>query len=376
MGRRYLVPKSHQSSSRNPSSLKRHPRVSTALLPSHLPPLHRPTLLDSLIDDHPRRKAQPAPPIPPDPKTTPCIRAIEIAIPLAVHTWRRAPRRDPRRALQGLPMLLHQLPRHDTKDLLDALARLRTDLMATVPADVLTPEATAALTARAARAVQRQAVRSQKVTVAREGGGALARRDAAGRRGRGRRGRERRVQVLGDVGDAALEGHGAAGGVLGDEVGLGADDVQDDGLAELLAQVGQPAAHVAEAVLVGDAVAQDAGVGAAVVEARDGAEALLAGRVPDLEAHDRVSVGVEDPLGQEGGADRGGRVRLWPEGAVDVAVDERRLAHALGAEDDDLGFEGAHGVVWCMCDGQKVGGRPVASPLDVKLLLWAWGAVG
>ncbi len=215
--------------------------------------------------------------------------------------------------------------------------------MTAIPADVLAPETTTPLATRTSSALQSEAIRSQKLPVPSQGRRILTRRYATRCRGRRRRGRERRVEVLRDVGNAPLEGHRPALRVLRDEVGLGADDVQHDALAQLLAQVRQPAAHLAEAVVVGDAVAQDAGVRAAVVQARDGAEALLPGRVPDLQPHDGVGVGVEDALGQERGADRRRRVGLWSEGAVDVAVDEGGLADALRAEHDNFGFEGGHG---------------------------------
>lgn len=66
---------------------------------------------------------------------------------------------------------------------------------------------------------------------------------------------------------------------------------------------------------------------AAVVQARDAAEALLAGGVPDLEAHGGVRGGVEDAFCEEGGAD-GGVGSGGGEGVVDVAMDEGGLANA------------------------------------------------
>lgn len=184
--------------------------------------------------------------------------------------------------------------------------------------------------------------------------------EGRGRGGGRRRRAEARGQVLGDVGDAALKGDLALGGVARDDVGLGADDVQDDVGGEVAAELGQPEAHFGEGLGVRDGVAEDAGVGAAVVEARDGAEAFLAGwtgrgglvwgvrgrggartGVPDLEADDCVRVGVDDALGHEASAD-GGCDLVGLEGAFAVAHDQRRLADALGAEDDDLGLERRH----------------------------------
>jgi len=240
----------------------------------------------------------------------------------------------------ALVALLDQLAGDDAEDLLDALAVLGADLVAAVPADVQPPEAAAALAVGALQAAAQQ-----------RGGG------------RGRR-RLRRVQLLGDVGDGALEGHAAARWVEGDDVRLGADDVDDDGLilAQVPLQLEQPAGHLVEAALVGDVVAEQAGVGAAVVEAGDAAEALLAGRVPYLQADDGVGGRVEDAFGDEGRAD-GGRDVCGVEGVLDVALHEgglsdawevrkkrrntdiRRRRRTLGAEDDDLGLErGAHGL--------------------------------
>jgi len=109
-------------------------------------------------------------------------------------------------------------------------------------------------------------------------------------------------------------------------------------LAELLPQIRKPAAHLAEALFVGDTVAEDTRVRAAVVEPGYGAEAFLARRVPDLQADNGVRVCVQDTLGEKGGTDCGGGVGEGPEGAVDVAVDEGGFADALGAEDYDFGF--------------------------------------
>ena len=51
-----------------------------------------------------------------------------------------------------------------------------------------------------------------------------------------------------------------------------------------------------------------------------------------------------DAFGEEGGADG---ARVWgEEGGVDVAVDEGGFSDALGAEDDDFGFEGVGHCVW------------------------------
>ncbi len=68
-------------------------------------------------------------------------------------------------------------------------------------------------------------------------------------------------------------------------------------------------------------------MGAAVVETRDGAEAFLAGGVPDLEADGGVGGCIEDTLGDEGRAD-GGSGGGGVEGVADVALDEGGFADA------------------------------------------------
>lgn len=65
---------------------------------------------------------------------------------------------------------------------------------------------------------------------------------------------------------------------------------------------------------------------AAVVQPRDGAEPLLAGCIPDLEADDGVGGGVEDAFCDEGGADGGG-CSGGVEGVADVALDEGGFPH-------------------------------------------------
>jgi hypothetical protein len=97
--------------------------------------------------------------------------------------------------------------------------------------------------------------------------------------------------------------------------------------ADIPPQFAQPAGHLLETVFVGDVIAEEAGVCAAVVEAGDGAEALLAGCVPDLEADGGVGSCVEDAFGDEGRADGGGGGG-WVEGVADVALDEGGFADA------------------------------------------------
>lgn len=69
----------------------------------------------------------------------------------------------------------------------------------------------------------------------------------------------------------------------------------------------------------------------------------MAGRVPDLEPDGGVWVvlGVGEAFGEKRGADGGGNGGF--KGVVDVAVEERGFADALGTEDDDFGW----GAVSC-----------------------------
>lgn len=87
----------------------------------------------------------------------------------------------------------------------------------------------------------------------------------AGRGGRGRRAAEAGGQILGDVGDAALKGHLAERRIAGNNIGLCADDVQHDVCGQVAAQLHEPLAHVEERLGIGDAVAKNASIGAAVV---------------------------------------------------------------------------------------------------------------
>ena len=87
------------------------------------------------------------------------------------------------------------------------------------------------------------------------------------------------AEVFGGVCDAALERDLALRRVRVDEVRLGPDDVDDDVVADVLFKLQEPRVHRQERRLRRDVVAEDAAVGGAVVELRDGAVALLSGRV-------------------------------------------------------------------------------------------------
>ena len=63
--------------------------------------------------------------------------------------------------------------------------------------------------------------------------------------------------------------------------------------------------------------------------------------VPDLKPNSRVCVCIMNSLGKEAGANStSGMVRL--KDTLAITADEARLADALCAEDDNLGFEGGH----------------------------------
>jgi hypothetical protein len=104
---------------------------------------------------------------------------------------------------------------------------------------------------------------------------------------------------------------------------------------QVAAQLGQPDAHLGEGGGVGDGVAEDAGVGAAVVEARDGAEAFLAGWF----AWGRGLMGVGFVWGGGGGiggARSGGRKdvdspvsQICKRTTVSVSVSTTRLVRKL-----------------------------------------------
>lgn len=69
----------------------------------------------------------------------------------------------------------------------------------------------------------------------------------------------------------------AGGGVFGDNVGFGAYYVEDHVAGEVASELSEPGAHLEEGVGVGDGVAKDTGVGAAVVETGYRSEAFLTG---------------------------------------------------------------------------------------------------
>lgn len=123
----------------------------------------------------------------------------------------------------------------------------------------------------------------------------------------------------------------------------------------------------AEKKNVRNAIAKNASVRAAIVQARDRAKALLAGRIPYLQAHLRVCVTVDDALGHEGSAD-GTRDLRRVEGALAVAHDQARLADALRAEHNDLGLKRRGHCGWL----RRGGARPGVARLG-RTLGWVHG---
>ncbi|KAI4156552.1 MAG: hypothetical protein LQ340_000160, partial [Diploschistes diacapsis] len=181
------------------------------------------------------------------------------------------------------------LPRNDAEHLLYPFARRRRDLVADIPPHVVAPETAAGPLVRAAAAAIQQPARASAPTstivlalipaaapcspVSSPPTLRTASRwrllsehpGPAPRAGR-RRVRGVREERLGDIGDAALEGHFAPRCVLGDEVCFCAHHVQDHVVAEVIPYFIEPASHFHEGGLVDDGVDEDYGGGAAVVE--------------------------------------------------------------------------------------------------------------
>lgn len=258
-------------------------------------------VLDRDSGREPGREQPAAPVIPADAEAAPRVHAVEVVVARSLCTAAAtAAAADPlvpggaarrrRRGQDGLlhlAVLLDELPSHDAEDLLDALAALGGDLVAGVPAGLLRPEPAAPLATRAAGFVPARCRRRRRCRCRGGGGSSHARLaragpgrqagESRGRRGRRGRGSQAGREVLGYVGDAALEGDFAAGGVARDDVGFRAHDVEDDVGGQVPAQLRQPYPHLGEGLRVGYAVAEDAGVGAAVVESRYRSEPFLSG---------------------------------------------------------------------------------------------------
>lgn len=92
------------------------------------------------------RRKQPAPPVASNAEAPSCIHALKVS---SVHTgfvargiWSG---RRLEKSLLHFAVLLDELPGNDAEDFLDTLAALGTDLVTSVPANLLAPEAGAPL---------------------------------------------------------------------------------------------------------------------------------------------------------------------------------------------------------------------------------------
>lgn len=119
---------------------------------------------------------------------------------------------------------------------------------------------------------------------------------------------------------------------LGGEVGLVADEELVDILAGVAVDLVEPLLDVVEGFVVGDVVDDDDAVGPAVVRGGDGAEALLAGGVPNLEL-DGLAIEL-DGADLEVDAD-GGDVRFRV-GVVGETEEKARLADAGVSDEQEL----------------------------------------
>lgn len=149
------------------------------------------------------------------------------------------------------------------------------------------------------------------------------------------------MQVLGDVLNTLLKRHLPPRRIPRSDVRLVPNNMQHRVRVKVVAQLGQPALHVEKRGGVGDVVAEQRRVCAAVVQLGDAAEALLPGRVPDLQADGCVwVVRAGEALCKERGADGRGDGAGGGEGVMAEAREEGCLADALGADDDDFGWRG------------------------------------
>ncbi|KFY06482.1 hypothetical protein V492_08027 [Pseudogymnoascus sp. VKM F-4246] len=73
--------------------------------------------------------------------------------------------------------------------------------------------------------------------------------------------------------------------------------MQHNPLSQLPPQLRQPPSHLLKAPCIRDAVADNTRIRAAIVQARDRPKPFLPSGVPELQAHERVGVGVVDAFG-------------------------------------------------------------------------------
>lgn len=136
--------------------------------------------------------------------------------------------------------------------------------------------------------------------------------------------------MLGDVCDGALEWYATARGIQCDNVRFGSHDVDNNWFllaAHVVFELQQPSCHFLEALFICDVVAEQARVGAAVVQAGNATETFLARGIPDLETNDGIRCSIDDALGNKGRADCGGG-RGGIKIMIYIAVDEGSLANA------------------------------------------------
>eukprot|EP00303_Exanthemachrysis_gayraliae_P009107 CAMPEP_0206003608 /NCGR_PEP_ID=MMETSP1464-20131121/3468_1 /ASSEMBLY_ACC=CAM_ASM_001124 /TAXON_ID=119497 /ORGANISM="Exanthemachrysis gayraliae, Strain RCC1523" /LENGTH=533 /DNA_ID=CAMNT_0053376987 /DNA_START=147 /DNA_END=1744 /DNA_ORIENTATION=+ len=119
---------------------------------------------------------------------------------------------------------------------------------------------------------------------------------------------------------------------LGGEVALVAHEELVDVLRSVPVNLVQPRLDVLEGLRVGHVVHHDDAVGTAVVAARDGAEALLARGVPDLQL-DGLAVELDGADLKVHADGRDVRLRV---SVVGEAEEEARLAYAAVADEDEL----------------------------------------
>lgn len=281
---------------------------------------------------------QPTPPVAANPKAGPRVERLKVTtVHASLVAWGPGLGSGGEQGLLHLFILLDKLAGDNAEDLLDALATFGTDLVTGVPAYLLPPEAGATFGAGTARLARGGAGGGQRAGLARVVGEERGETGGGGRRG----GAEAWCEVLSNVGDATLKGYLAFGGVTSNDVGFGTDDMEDNVVGEVLTKLVEPYAHFGKGLGVGYGVTENAGIGSTVVKSGDGAEPLLSGGIPDLEADSGIGVAIDNLFGHETSTDSGGglsRVEL----ALAVAGDEGCFANPLGAENDDLGLEGRH----------------------------------
>ena len=214
--------------------------------------------------------------------------------------------------------LLNQLPRNNPKNLINALPILGTNLMTTIPPDLLSPERRAAL---GIRTLQRTCPRRRR-TPEHTGPESKAHSRRRRRRSSGR------IKLLRDIGNSPLERNTSRAGIQRNDIGFCAHNVYHErlvALADIPPQLAQPARHLSETVLVGDIIAEETGVRATVIKTRNRAKAFLASRIPNLKTDGGVGGRIEDAFRDERRAD-GRCCSSGSESVANVSMDEGGFA--------------------------------------------------